>query len=302
MSWIFYALLAPAIWGAVNHIDKYIVTRYFKLTSSGPLVLFTSIAAGIASLIIFLFVKVSSISVPNALLIILAGMIFVLSYIPYILAMKEDEASVVAPLFQMIFVFAYLFGFLFLGEYLHLNQIIAGFLVIIGAIIISIDLSSSSLKLRSRTFFRMVLSSVLTALNITLFKVVALRSSFWVTAFWEYIGAFLIGIILVVFIKNYRKVFLSLWVNDGIPLIKWNVGNELLNLLARLSASFATLFVPIALVSILNGTQPFFIIFYAILIPIIWKSQIQEKFHGKYLLQKVLACTIMFVGVYLLLR
>jgi len=42
MSWFLFALIGPALWALVNHIDKYIISKYFTGRGVGSLVLFTS--------------------------------------------------------------------------------------------------------------------------------------------------------------------------------------------------------------------------------------------------------------------
>lgn len=301
MSWIFYALLAPAIWGAVNHIDKFIISKYFSHAPVTLLVLFTSMTAGIAAIVISFFVPVFAISLSQAIWIVIGGIIFVASYVPYVYALQEDEASLVAPLFQMIFVFSLVLGYIFLGEKLTIIQIIASLIVIVGAIVLSIDLDSTVRKIRSLSFFRMVLASFLVAVNMLIFKMVALGSSFWVTTFWEYVGAVIFGFILLGISKNSRTAFFTV-LKEKRSVIGWNIFNETLNLIARLSANFASLVVPLALVSVANGSQPFFIAIYGLLIPVIFKGTEKEKFYGKYLAQKVVSILLMILGAYFLFK
>lgn len=301
MSWIFYALLAPALWAAVNHIDKYIISKYFKEIPATLLVLFTSFTALLGAILISLFVPIGNITFSQALWIMLGGMIFVASYIPYIYALKEDEASLVAPLFQMVFVFSFILGFLFLGEKLSFMQFVASIFIVAGAVTLSVDLDSSVRKLRSKTFFRMILASFLIALNMLIFKMIALESSFWVTTFWEYIGAFLFGFAIVIFSPLSRQAFFNIIRKNSI-ILKWNLFNEILNLLARLSAGFASLVVPLVLISLLNGVQPFFVVVYGAIIPFIFKNVEKEKFYGKYVIQKIVSILLMCIGAYFLFK
>jgi drug/metabolite transporter (DMT)-like permease len=301
MSWIFYALMAPAIWAAVNHIDKYIISRYFHDSPASLLVVFTSLTAFLAAIGIAIFVPIVGISIHQILFIVFGGMIFVAAYIPYVYALKEDEASLVAPLFQMIFVFSFILGFLFLGEKLTMAQFIASICILIGSIILSIDLDSSVRKLRSKTFYRMALASFLIALNMLIFKIVALGSSFWVTTFWEYIGAALFGILLLILSRKIHKAFFDTLKRTKV-IIGWNIFNEFLNLLARLSANFASLVAPLALISLVNGAQPFFIVLYGAIIPFIFNGTEKEKFYGKYLNQKIVSIVLMIIGAYFLFR
>ena len=100
MHWILIALAAPALWSASNHIDKYLVGRYFK---SGPgAVIIVSAFIGAACLPFILLVEphVFSINKTDALITIINGILLVIGTILYLHALETHEASEVVPLFQ----------------------------------------------------------------------------------------------------------------------------------------------------------------------------------------------------------
>jgi drug/metabolite transporter (DMT)-like permease len=109
MSWFFIALGAPALWGLVNHVDKYIISRFFKGDRGvGSLVIFTSFSGLVMSVFIAIFFSHSLVlNVVAAFIIALNGAILVASFIPYMYAIEHEEASFVTALFQMIPVFTY---------------------------------------------------------------------------------------------------------------------------------------------------------------------------------------------------
>jgi drug/metabolite transporter (DMT)-like permease len=55
MNWFLIALIGPVLWALVNHIDKYIISKYFTGRGVGSLVLFTSASGLIISLVILVF-------------------------------------------------------------------------------------------------------------------------------------------------------------------------------------------------------------------------------------------------------
>ena len=81
-----------------------------------------------------------------------------------------------------------------------------------------------------------------------------------------------------------------------------NIGGEVLNLSAKLMMAFATLSAPIALVWIINGTQPFIILAMGWIMTIFIPHIIKEKITRKYLVQRVISMLVMFVGIYLLFK
>jgi transporter family protein len=297
MNWFFIALSAPVLWAFINHIDKFIVSKYASDKNPGSLVIFTSMTAGLASFFIFFLAPLQNVSLLQAFGGIVAGFLFIAGYIPYMYALQEDEVSITAPLFQMISPFAYVLGAVFLGEFLSGKQILAGLLVITGAVVMTLNFDN--LVWKGRLFKLMAFASLLLALNTVVFKVVGLGSSFWTASFWEYLGAFIFGIILFC-IPSYNKDFRFFLKNNGIKILSLSFFAESLNAVARTLSNFAALLVPIALVYIVNGTQPLFIFIYGIFLFLFFPKIEAENFSRKHLLIKLSAIFIMIFGSVLL--
>ncbi len=303
MPWYFFAFLAPALWALSNHIDKYILSRYLKNGVIGALVIFGGIIGFIFSLGVFIFVphKLLALSFINEIIIVFNGALLIIALIPYYYALSKDETSIVTPLYQTIPIFSYLLGFFILGERISPIQIFAGFLIIIGALIISLNLDSSKIKIKKDVFFLMMLSSFLVALYFLIFKFVAIHENFWGTTFWEYIGVVFIGIFLFIFIGNYRRQFLKILKENSISIISINGLNEVITIGSKLLVNYASILAPLALVTVANGFQPFFVFLYGILLTLFFPSFAKEKINKKYILQKSFAIIIMFIGMYLLI-
>jgi bacterial/archaeal transporter family protein len=301
MHWFFIALIAPALWSITNHIDKYLLGKYFKSGGVGSLMIFSSsIGLFVLPVILVIEPNVFNISIANAFLIILSSAALITFLIPYFYALSSDEASVVVPLFQMVPVISYILAYIFLGENLQFHQIIASLLIISGAILISLEHTQKKLRLKKRIFFLMFLSSSLYAIGVLLFKIVGIQESFWVTSFWSYIGYACIGILLFLFVIPYRIQFLSVIKDNKLAVMSLNGCNEMLNIIASLCMNFASLIAPLALAQVVNGFQPFFVFFYSILLTLFFPKLGSESLLKKHLAQKILAILIIFLGTYLL--
>jgi uncharacterized membrane protein len=302
MNWFFIALAAPALWAAVNHADKYIVSKYFTSRGAGSLVLFTSLSGLLFSLFILIFASSSlNIGVIPALVIALNGAILVAAFIPYMHAIGDEEASYVTALYQLIPVFAYFLAFIFLHESLTPHQIAASGLVIAGAILISLEISGT-VRFKSKPFWLMILSAFMIAVNSLIFKVVALDANFWGTAFWEYIGGGVFGVLLFALVPIYRAQFLSVIRQNRLAVIGVNTSSELLNVIAKLLANYASLLAPLALVWVVNGFQPLFAFVYGIIITLFLPKIGKEDLSRKTVAQKLLAIIIIFIGVFFIFR
>ena len=298
-TWFLYALSAPMIWAVINHIDKYVISRYAENKRPEALVIFSALAAGMAAVLIFSFTHIQNISISQALWAMLAGVLFIAGYIPYMYALQQDEVSITAPLWQMIAPFSYILGAVFLHEYLSDRQILAGLLIIGGAVLMTMNFEKLAWK--GKVFKLMALASLLLSLNTLIFKIVGLESSFWTASFWEYLGAFAFGLLMLC-IPIYRKDFKSFVREGGKKIVSLNILAESLNVVARLLFNFAVLLGPIALVYTINGTQPFFIFLYGLILLAFFPKIEAENFSRKSLILKSAAIAIMITGSALLFR
>lgn len=301
MNWFLIALLPPAFWSVTNYFDKYLLSKYFKGGGVGALMIFSSII-GVFLLPIIAFIRpeVLVFSVRN-ILIAINGSLYLLAILPYFYALQRDETSIAVPIFQLIPVFSYVLAYFVLGETLTGIQILGGLLVVAGAIWISLELSEEKkIRFKKEVFFLMLLSSLLFALNFLFFKYFSIRSDFWFTSFWEYVGFSTFSFLLWVFIKPYRLQFMKVMKENKLSALGLNGINEVVNLVAKVSFNVASLLTPLTLVWIVNGLQPFFVFIYGLILTFLFPHVIQEQIHKRALFQKITAIIIMFVGTYLI--
>ena len=69
------------------------------------------------------------------------------------------------------------------------------------------------------------------------------------------------------------------------------------NLLANLAVGFAGLMAPLALVSIVTGLHPLFLLVYGILFTLFFPAFSRERLTCHHILQKVVAIGVMCVGI-----
>lgn len=299
MTWFFIALIGPILWALVNHIDKYIISKYFTGPGVGSLVIFTSMSGLIISFFI-LWLNFSQIFISPLGVIIIAvnGALLVASFIPYLYALEKEEASWVSSIYQLIPVFGYVLGLIFLNEHLALRQIMSSLLIIVGAVFISLDFSQKNM-FKMKPFMLMLLSSFMLAVNALVFKMVALDQFFWGVAFWEYIGGGIFGLILLI-IPLYRKQFIATIYKSKKNVLGLNLGAELLNIGAKLVTNFASLLAPLALVLLINGFQPLIVFILGLIFTVFFPVFGKENISRTIIIQKLASMLIMFIGIYFL--
>ncbi len=302
MNWFLIALINPVVHAFVNHFDKYLISRFLKNGSVGSLILFSALFAVVALPVIYVFKPevIYSVGFSDALLLMVNGAILVGAIICYLYALESDEASYVAPFFQLIPVFGFIFGYLLLGEVLTARQVLAGALIVLGSLFLSLELSGNGSRIKLKLILLMLGASFLYAINAVIFKYVAVDAGFLDSVFWDMAGKFIFGVILFFAIKSYRQQFLSLIRNNGKFVFGLNVVNEILSLIGEFALVLAVLYAPVALVQSVGGLQPIFVLIIGIILTKFLPSLGEENLERKYLVQKIIGIVIITFGVYML--
>jgi drug/metabolite transporter (DMT)-like permease len=299
MEWFIF-LLCPFLFSLSTLIDKYLVGRYFR-GDIGAMILFSSLISVITlPVIYFIHPAVFEIESISALVLIFVGFLYILYLFPYLKALKIEDTSRVAPIFQSIPVFGIVLAFFILGESIPFFQLFAGGLIILGSIGITINFGREKILFKKKVLFLMLLASLLVAFSGVVFKLIATENDFWVTLFWEQIGFVLLGVLIFAFIPHYRRHFLEVFKKNSAKVLALNLFNEVINIIALSLLSFATLLAPIGFVWLINGVQPAFIFFFGFILTIFFPRLIKEDIRPKVLLQKLFFIILIFIGVALL--
>jgi len=304
----FFPLITAFLWAAINHFDKYLLEKYLKGADVGSLVIFSSLIGLPSAILVFLFKGVAL--VPNwmtAVYLIVNGIFFVFSIIPYFYALSKDEASIVAPLSQFAPMFSFIMGYLFLDELLTVKQLLSFLIIIFGSVLLVFerDVKNKKIKFKFNVLILMLIYTFFQALNGLVFKVLLKANDldFWTVSFWQFIGFFLASILLFTFIKNYRKEFLKvLKVNKG-SILFLNFINEAMATVAGLLLQYASIYLPLAVVSVIaDGTQPFFVLVIGIILTVFFPKISKEDISFKKLAHKIVSISLIVGGTFLLIR
>jgi len=303
MTWFFIALLGPFLYALTNHIDKILLERYFKEGGVGTLILFSALLSLMAVPFIYLIdPDVLSVGLRNILILGLVSFMNVGVLWCYLLALKDEEASVAVVFYQLVPVFGFVLGFILLGEVLTTMQLAAMGIIILGTSVVSFEIDSENkFKLRGKTVGLMLGAAFLWALESVTFKLVALEENVWRSLFWEHLMLALVGVIIFLFVQSYRKHFISAIRSNSGTILSLNVLNESLYMLGNISFSFAYLLAPVALVLLTESYQPLFVLIIGVILTIFFPRIAVEKIQAKHLWQKVFAVCITGLGTYLLL-
>ncbi len=295
--WLLFAFLGPICWAASTHIDKYLVVKYFKNASTTVLMVFTAFI-GFCMLPFILYFQPSVLYIPlgGILVMIASGILYMGATLFYLQAIQSDEASVVAPLFQMSILFTFLLGYILLGETLTPINGFGVACIILAVLLLSFDASFHFRKLKLKLLIAMLICTFMLALSSVIFKLFAISDDFWNTVFWTYFGEAIFGIVILL-IPRYFKQFIHLLKTNTGPLLAVNALNEVIFLGAGLSVRFASLFVPVVIISAISSTTTLFIFLFGILLTLFLPKLGRENLSKRNLVQKGIAAALVVIGV-----
>ncbi|HSX25151.1 MAG TPA: EamA family transporter, partial [Candidatus Andersenbacteria bacterium] len=165
MNWLSIALITPITHAIANHMDKYVLSKYLKNAGIGFLVIFSAFFSFLClPIITLIYPAVFAVHVFDAFVLAANGGLIIIAYILYFIALQEDEASIVTPLFQFIPVFGFILGYVLLGEVLTRHQIGGSIIIACGAFLLSIALDGSKIQIKKKVLFMMLGASLLYAI------------------------------------------------------------------------------------------------------------------------------------------
>ena len=292
-------IFASFLWGITNHIDKYLLNGVDESGSSlKTLLVFSTLIAGIVISPIWLIICNFSVNISNVSLIcvFLAATVSVLGIYAYFKALEKNDASIVVVMFQLIPVFSYILALLFLNETLTIHQIIGSIIIILSAILITIDFEEKNHKSKVLALVLGTLSSFLYATDFFLFDIAIRNSSYNSCAFWFQIGFLILGVFLIC-IKSVRTTFFKAIKNNGKKYFSLNTINEAINTIASLLAHYANLVLPVALVNVLNGFQGAFVFILGAIGVKLFPKYFTENLNKKVIFQKVGCIILSLIGL-----
>src|SRR3977135_1228479 len=102
MQWLLFAILGPLSWAISTHIDKYLVDKYFHDSDTAVLIVFTAVVGALELPAIWRFEpRVLSLPLTAMAVMTVSGILYMGAMLFYLRAIQSEEASVVAPLFQL---------------------------------------------------------------------------------------------------------------------------------------------------------------------------------------------------------
>jgi drug/metabolite transporter (DMT)-like permease len=297
--WLLYAFAGPVSWAASEHIDKYLLVKYFKHGSVAVSMVFTAIIGLLMLPFIAVWVPgIFGLNLVAIVVMVASGLMYMGGMLFYLMALQSEEASIVSLLSPVGTILGFTLAFFILGEHLAANQIVGGALVMIGAFLASLRLVGRRVRFRRRTTIFMSVAIVGFALSSLIFKYFAVADSFWPATFWTYVGEAFFGVVVLAF-RSERNIFIKLIHSNPKVLLTTNAVNELINLGGSLATRYALVLAPLALVQAVTSTTPLMVFFFGILVTIFLPKLGRENLSKRNIIQKSVAVILVVAGVIL---
>jgi uncharacterized membrane protein len=298
MSWILLAFLGPVLWAASTHIDKYLVERFFKDSGVGALLIFTALLGLLGLPFIAAFVDVFSIGTTGIAVTSLSGLLYLTAMYFYLRALQQEEASVIAPLFQTSTLFTYAIAYFVLHEHPTGSKLLGGALIIVSALVVSYE-PGRKFSFKLGVVVPILICTATLAASAVIFKMFAIKDAFWAVTFWNFAGEAVFGAVMLA-IPRVRRDFLGMFRKSPGAVIGINAANELINLGGGLAARFASLLGPVSLVQAISGTTSFFVFAFGVLLSLFFPKLGREDMSRAALLRKGAAIVLIVPGVILI--
>ena len=296
MGYIF-ALIPPFLDSVINYLDKFLLSKYN--ISPTAITIYSGFFALGSGIVVFLLTGLHLADLKTALILTTSGFMGVFILLSYFKALTLGEASRVASLFQFNPILVLLLGAVILGESLLLKQYIGSFLIIVSGFMLSIQKLQGGVVKINKAFWYMVLASFFSAMVYISFKLGVKELGFWPAIPYEGLGSGLASLCILLYgnnLKNLKKemkkiskkVFVYLTISEAIYRS------------SRLSFYFALSLIPAAIVALLQGFQPLFLLIEGIVLSLWFPYIIKEVVTKKTLSLKILAVFGIIFGLYLI--
>ena len=299
---VILAIIAAVFYASTNHIDKFLISKAVKNADYRSLILVSTIIAGGVMALIYLFICGFELSFdfPSIAILFTNSALYTIANIFWFKALDRDDTTIVVIMFQLIPVFMLLLSPIFLPEdNITAIQLLGGLIITIAAVFITYEPAKKKFdREKLITLALMTVVSVLYAVWFILERFVNLEHDFNKTVFWSNMTLLLVGVIIFIFIKTYRKSFKTMPKSNGAKVIGLNLINELLNSFGGVLSTFAGTMASISLISFATqGVQPFAVMIMGILITKLSPKIEKENITKREIVKRSFAVALCIIGL-----
>ncbi|MBU0636875.1 MAG: DMT family transporter [Patescibacteria group bacterium] len=318
--WLNLAIFAYFINAGVFVADKFLLSK--KIHSSIAYAFYVGIWS-IFNLILLLFDPWLP-TIPELIIDLLAGGLFLLTLIFWYKALHQSEATRVVPIVgALVPIFSFILSYFFFNETLNKLQLLAFLILICGGILISVKQTKLYLYQKviarikdiygnilgnihakyqpaRRLLINAVISAWFFASYYVLIKYIYIHQPFIGGFVWSRVGSF-IGVLTILLVTPWRKLIIKQQQGSKTP------KNLFFFFLVRLLAAGAFIMLNlaislgnVAIINALQGVQYLFLFLIILLLSAKFPNILKEKLDSDIIMQKVIGIFLIGIGLYLL--
>jgi transporter family protein len=277
MDWLILSLTAAVLWGGSNVVDKVLIEKHIP---SAVLCAFFIGAYGLISALVVATTVPIQFDSPGAVsLACLSGVLYFTYILLYFAALSHGEATVVSALGQITPIFAAFWDYLVLGQVFGLMTYVGVGVVVLGAILISLERRQEVVKSSPRfnkALQLMVVACFVRSLSDLSLKYALTELNDWDAFFWPRLGIFA-GAVVVVLVGPGPQRLVTAVKEIGWPINLLIMGNEVACLGATLANTLAYARGPLTLVAAAGSVQPLFILLLVATVNMVKRGLIPEQ-------------------------
>jgi len=304
MSWLFITLSAYFLNAIAMVIDKTILQR--KVNNA---FVYTFYVAALGTLLVilalpvayFLSLKLVWPGWTQFYISLLAGGAFALGLIMmYRILGKEDASRVVPIIGGLTPIFVLLLAYKIIGEQLLGRQLLAFALVVLGALLISLEFKKHSWRLKG-LLWPAIIAAVFFALSYVLTKDVYNHQPFISGFIWTRLGVLLFALIPMLYAPNLHAL-LHQPKHQGLQHAKYRfLFGQSCGGASAVLIQYAISIASVSLVQALQGTQYVFVFLIVLISTFYFPKFLKEKISSRVIIQKSLAIALIALGVYFII-
>ncbi|MBU2589880.1 MAG: EamA family transporter [Nanoarchaeota archaeon] len=291
--WILFSVLAAFFWASGNIFDKYFIGN--KIKRPAVLLVALGFVHLVTSLIIYLVHGLEKLSYFHIFLAAIYGNLFILVSYFYFKSLMKGEVSKLVPLLQLSPLFTLIFAFVFLGEVFIFSQYIGIFLLIFGALLLSLKKSMTFDSIKP--YLLIICVAFVFSIGDIIVKYLLNFADFW--SIYAYFRLTMLPALLIIIYLNFPAVSLTLRRQSKKIILLLLLG-QCLALVGVLSFIYSIALGPVTLVRALASLQPFFVLIFAVVFSIFSPKILKEEMSKSALILKVISIVLIFIGVILI--
>ena len=293
MDWILASIASAIGFAGVGILDKIVIEKHSP--SPRTFMIFAGALQLPGSLIPMAFVGFESHSAINLLIGCGSGLLIGVSLLLMFMALRKQDASVVAAVYQTAPVFVAIIAVIFLKEYLTIFQWLAIFLTVAGAVLISLKRTGIGYGSLGVWFFVMIAASLFFGAGLTLTKVALNEMSFWNVFAYRGIGTAIPLMLLPITRNTVKESLLFIKNLKGLSIVVFS--EAILAFAALWLATIAIDNSPVSLATAIMSTRPLFAVIFGAVLSLSYLKVLEEPLDRGSITQRSFAVVMIVVGV-----